>query len=59
MVVDLESQDALASAKQADCVVIITDHSNFDYKGLLDAAQLIVDTRNALRGVESAKIVRL
>jgi UDP-N-acetyl-D-glucosamine dehydrogenase len=56
---DLVSQDTLASAKQADCSVIITDHSNFDYKGLVDAAQLIVDTRNALRGVESAKIVRL
>ena len=45
--------------KQADCCVIITDHTNFDYKGLLDAAKLVVDTRNALRGVESEKIVRL
>ena len=57
--IDLISQDALASAKQADCCVIITDHSNFDYKGLLDSASLIVDTRNALRGFESDKIVRL
>ena len=56
---ELASQDALASAKQADCCVIITDHSNFDYKGLLDAAKLVVDTRNALRGIESDKIVRL
>jgi UDP-N-acetyl-D-glucosamine dehydrogenase len=57
--IDLISQDALASAKQADCCVIITDHSNFDYKGLVDSASLIVDTRNALRGFESDKIVRL
>ena len=56
---ELASQDALASAKQSDCCVIITDHSNFDYKQLLDAANLVVDTRNALRGVESDKIVRL
>jgi UDP-N-acetyl-D-glucosamine dehydrogenase len=57
--IDLVSQDALASAKQADCSVVITDHSSFDYKELLNAAKLIVDTRNALRGFESEKIVRL
>src|SRR6516225_7651590 len=50
---DLVSQDALASARQADCSVIITDHSSFDYKGLVTAAKLIVDTRNALRGFDS------
>jgi len=57
--IDLSSQDTLASAKKADCSVIITDHSNFDYMALVDAAKLIVDTRNALRGLESDKIVRL
>jgi UDP-N-acetyl-D-glucosamine dehydrogenase len=57
--IDLVSQDALVSAKQADCSVIITDHTGFDYKGLVDSARLIVDTRNALRGVQSDKIVRL
>ncbi len=56
---DLTSQDAIAAASQADCVVIITDHSGFDYKGLLDSAKLIVDTRNAMKGFESEKIVRL
>ena len=49
----------MSSACQADCVVIITDHSDFDYKGLLDSSKLIVDTRNAMRGIESEKIVRL
>jgi len=48
-----------ASARQADCAVIITDHADFDYQGLLDSAKVIVDTRNAMRGVESEKIVRL
>jgi UDP-N-acetyl-D-glucosamine dehydrogenase len=57
--IDLKSQEAEASARQADCTVIITDHSDFDYKGLLDSAKLIVDTRNAMRGFESEKIVRL
>jgi UDP-N-acetyl-D-glucosamine dehydrogenase len=48
-----------AALKKADCVVIVTDHSGFDYKGLVDYAPLIVDTRNALKGVVSEKIVRL
>lgn len=40
--------DMMASVKAADCVVIITNHSVYNYGALLDQAQLIVDTRNAL-----------
>jgi UDP-N-acetyl-D-glucosamine dehydrogenase len=47
------------SAAAADCVVIVTDHSAFDYQALLRRARLVVDTRNALKGVSSSKIVRL
>ncbi len=47
------------AAADADVVVIITDHKAFDYKGLMERAKLIVDTRNALKGYKSAKIVRL
>jgi UDP-N-acetyl-D-glucosamine dehydrogenase len=43
----------------ADCVVIITDHSGVDYAKVLDQAKLIVDTRNALKKFDSPKIVRL
>jgi UDP-N-acetyl-D-glucosamine dehydrogenase len=43
----------------ADCVVIITGHSAFDYARILERAQLIVDTRNAMKGFTSDKIVRL
>src|SRR5579863_6718918 len=48
-----------SAAASADCVVIVTDHSAFDYKALLERASLIVDTRNALKGIVSPKIVRL
>jgi len=44
---------------QADCVVVITDHSNFDYDAIHEKAKLIVDTRNAYRGRKSEKIVLL
>jgi UDP-N-acetyl-D-glucosamine dehydrogenase len=49
-------EDAAASA---DCVVIITDHSAFDYRALVERAALIVDSRNALKAFRSPKIVRL
>jgi UDP-N-acetyl-D-glucosamine dehydrogenase len=49
----------VAAMLKADCVVIVTDHSAFDYKSLVDKTPLIVDTRNALKGVVSDKIVRL
>jgi UDP-N-acetyl-D-glucosamine dehydrogenase len=48
-----------AAVTKADCVVIVTDHSGFDYPALLEKAPLIVDTRNALKGTVSDKIVRL
>jgi UDP-N-acetyl-D-glucosamine dehydrogenase len=34
-----------------DCVVIATDHSNYDYPAIVESAQLIVDTRNATRRI--------
>ena len=45
--------------KTADCVVIVTDHSAFDYGSMVKDATLIVDTRNALKGFKSDNIVRL
>jgi len=46
-------------AAAADCVVIVTDHSSFDYPALVEKARLIVDSRNALKSFRSEKIVRL
>ena len=34
-----------------DAVVIATDHSSYDYPAIVDAAQLVVDTRNATRRI--------
>ncbi len=38
-----------------DCVLIVTDHSNVDYARLGAHAKLIVDTRNAMAGVQNPK----
>ncbi|MBT7074494.1 MAG: nucleotide sugar dehydrogenase [Anaerolineae bacterium] len=40
--------DMLSAVTKSDCVVIITDHSEYEYAQVLEKAQLIVDTRNAL-----------
>jgi UDP-N-acetyl-D-glucosamine dehydrogenase len=41
-----------------DCVLIVTDHTAYDYASIVQEAQLVIDTRNATRGIESDKIVR-
>lgn len=43
-----------AALREADCVVIVTDHTAFDYRLIADNASLIVDTRNALKSLQTA-----
>jgi UDP-N-acetyl-D-glucosamine dehydrogenase len=43
---------------QYDCVLIVTDHSDYDYAAIVRESQLVVDTRNATKGIVSSKIVR-
>jgi UDP-N-acetyl-D-glucosamine dehydrogenase len=56
---EMVSLDALQASAEADCVVIVTDHRDFDYPQILEKSKLIVDTRNALKKHSSTKIVRL
>jgi UDP-N-acetyl-D-glucosamine dehydrogenase len=56
---DLQMQSvSLEEMGQYDCVVILADHSDYDYQNIVAQAQLVVDTRNATAGISSAKIVR-
>jgi UDP-N-acetyl-D-glucosamine dehydrogenase len=43
---------------QYDVVLIVTDHSDYDYRRIVNEAQLVVDSRNATKGITSEKIVR-
>jgi UDP-N-acetyl-D-glucosamine dehydrogenase len=47
----------LDNLAQYDCVLIITDHSDYDYERIVQESKLVVDTRNATRGISSPKIV--
>ena len=42
-----------------DCVVVLTDHAEFDYQLVIDSARLIVDTRNALGANAGPHVFRL
>ena len=48
-----------AQIRRFDCVVIATAHKAFDYSMLLRSSKIVVDTRNALVGKRSPKIIRL
>jgi UDP-N-acetyl-D-glucosamine dehydrogenase len=43
---------------QYDCVLIVTDHSDYDYAKIVRESQLVIDTRNATKGIQDPKIVR-
>jgi UDP-N-acetyl-D-glucosamine dehydrogenase len=48
----------LDNLKQYDCLIIVTDHSSYDYPAIVEEANLVIDTRNATKGLQSPKIVR-
>jgi len=48
----------LAGFGTYDCVLIVTDHSEYDYRQIVAEAKLVVDTRNATKGIQASNIVR-
>jgi len=48
----------LENLQQFDAVGIATDHSSYNYSRIVGRSQLVIDTRNATRGIESPKVVR-
>jgi UDP-N-acetyl-D-glucosamine dehydrogenase len=61
---DIEMQsvpDVMEAVRNADCVVIITNHSQYNYSAILQEAKFIFDSRNALgnKGKNNSKVVRL
>jgi UDP-N-acetyl-D-glucosamine dehydrogenase len=56
---ELWAQELVPALGRADCTAIVTDHSGIDYRAVLAQSTLVVDTRNALKGIVSDKIIRL
>jgi UDP-N-acetyl-D-glucosamine dehydrogenase len=56
---DLQMKCApLENLGQYDCTLIVTDHSDYDYARIVRESQMVVDTRNATKGIKSPKVVR-
>ena len=53
--------DVMQAVREADCVIIITNHTMYDYQAILKEARFIFDSRNALGklGKNNPKVVRL
>ncbi len=48
----------LEKIPEFDCVVIVTDHSQYDYPAIVAKAKLVVDTRNATRSIDAPNIAK-
>jgi UDP-N-acetyl-D-glucosamine dehydrogenase len=48
-----------AALRRADCVVLVTDHDLFDYRLVARESKVVVDTRNALKGRNGNKVIKL
>src|SRR5262245_6341469 len=55
----LQSVSLFPAAREADVVVIVTDHSSYPYRDVVESASLVVDTRNATKGIVSDKIIKI
>ena len=49
---------ALKKINQYDCVVILTDHTSYDFKAIANQSKIIVDTRNACGKIKSNKVIK-
>ena len=49
---------SLERIPEFDCVLIVTDHTQYDYVKIVNQAKLVVDTRNATKGIKADNIVR-
>ena len=48
----------LENIDQYDMVVVLTDHSEYDYDKIVEQSKIVVDTRNACGKIKSNKIIK-
>jgi UDP-N-acetyl-D-glucosamine dehydrogenase len=49
---------AIDDINQYDITVVLTDHSAYDYVGIVERSKVVVDTRNACGKIKSVKIIK-
>ena len=55
----LSQQHHIGANGGIDCAVICTNHSVFGYPSIVKRFPLVVDTRNALKGIQAPHVFRL
>ena len=55
----MQSVELMPAVREADVVVVVTDHGVFPYAEIVGAAKLVLDTRNATKGLSSEKVLRI
>jgi hypothetical protein len=55
----LRSEELMAGVRSADVTVIVTDHTCYPYAEIVQNANVVVDTRNATKGIASEKILKI
>lgn len=53
-----KSSVLLRYLKHYDVTLILTDHSSYDYKEIVEQSNIVIDTRNACAGIQSDKILK-
>ena len=56
---EFKSQKNLNNISKYDAVIILTNHSNIDYKNVVKKSKLVFDTRNATTQIKSANVVKI
>ena len=56
---EFKSQKNLNNISKYDAVIILTNHSNIDYKNVVKESKLVFDTRNATAQIKSTKVVKI
>lgn len=56
---EIESSELTEAARQCDIAVVLADHDGVNYGALLEAAPLVLDTRNVFKGVSDPHLRRL
>ena len=52
------SSTPLDDLGQYDCVLIVTDHSDYNYEQIVAESKLVVDTRNATKAIRAPHLIR-
>ncbi|WP_307271337.1 nucleotide sugar dehydrogenase [Peribacillus sp. V2I11] len=53
--IDLNYNDLM----RYDCILLLTNHESYNYNEIVKNANLIIDTRNAFKGINSSKIIKI